>query len=523
VATAEATREELPIILVRGFGGLDVGDEKKLAYYGFNDGTVYPQKRGENYIYEGMILRFLKSAWRYQDATNVIGYYSKDIAEAREVPPELTDFPKEFFIGNKIVVDPAMALALRKNPDPRRTLWVFRYYDLDDRNFAQYGVALKRLIELVRALVTLKTGEDQPKVNIVAHSMGGLIVRQTIQVAYAQGDAPKSVNKVVTLGTPHKGITFQRFGSLKWLPILDAAEEIAAFDPEKQKDASNAISWRNLANAFPLERFLTVIGTNYRTFGTGPATVLNRIFSVEGEFGLNYNRSDGLVKIDSAEIPGAPRAFVHKCHGGPDSLITSREAFEIATRFFHGDIHASLRLKDAKIARGGDFLGKSEFFIGVSLKPRGVDFDLFHQSKEAENCYGPFHSDALDDAEVTFDWIGGDRTRRMVWEGWLDSGAAPPDADDLVMRLEIYVGERDLFGIGFSDNLIYHSHCYVQAKLDPTLRLAKHISEVFPDDGTPLEQNEEQEWLLPIEGDGFSATFAIGLSFVPDVGERALV
>ncbi|MGH2382251.1 MAG: hypothetical protein ACRDG7_13670 [Candidatus Limnocylindria bacterium] len=523
MSSSEATRTELPIILVRGFGGLDVGDEKKLAYYGFNDGTVYPQKRGENYIYEGMILRFLKSAWRYQDATNVIGYYGKAVTDAREIDRTLKDFPKEFFVGDKIVVDPAMALALRKNPDPRRTLWVFRYYDLDDRNFEQYGVALKRLIELIRTLVTLKTGEEQPKANIIAHSMGGLIVREMLQVAYRRGEAAKSVNKVVTLGTPHQGITFQRLGSLKWLPMLEARSEIARFHPDEQAKASNPAGYKNLAKAFPLERFLTVIGTNYRTFGTLPATILNRLASVDGEFGLNYNRSDGLVKIASAGIPGAPVAYVHKCHGGPDSLITSRETFEIATRFFHGDIHATLRLVDARISKGQDFLGKSEFFIGVSLKPRGVDFDLFHQSKEAENCYGPFNSERLDDARVAFDWLGADRRRRVLYEGWLDSGAAPTDADDLVMRLETYVGERDLFGIGFSDNLIYHGHCSVQATIDRELRLAKHTSEKFTDAGVPLQQTADRTWLVPIEAEGFKATFGIELSFVPERGERTLV
>ena len=523
MATTDATRAELPIILVRGFGGLGVEDEKKLAYYGFNDGTVYPQKRGENYIYEGMILRFLKSAWRYQDATNVIGYYGRPIAEVRDIPKELKGFPKEFFIDSKIVVDPGMALAMRRNPDPNRTLWVFRYYDLDDRNFEQYGVALKRLIELVRTLVAQKTGESQPKVNIIAHSMGGLIVRQALQVAYRRGEAPKAVNKVVTLGTPHQGITFQRLGNLKWLPILEARSEIAAFDPDEQAKKSNPAGFTNLAKSFPLERFLTVIGTNYRTFGVGPATFLNRLFSVDNEFGLNYNRSDGLVKLASAGLPGAPRAFVHKCHGGEDSLITSREAFEIATRFFHGDIHVTLRLMDAQISKGHDFLGRSEFFIGVSLKPRGVDFDLFHQSKEAENCYGPFHSERFDDAKVAFDWFGPDRRRRVLYEGWLDSGAAPANADDLVMRLETYVGERDLFGIGFSDNLIHHGHCYVQARIDPTLRLAKHMGEKFTDDGLPLKQQADRTWLLPIEGDGFRATFGIELSFVPAVGDRALV
>ncbi len=522
--TSEATRAELPIILIRGFGGLGVDDEKKLAYYGFNDGTVYHQKKGENYIYEGMVLRFMKSAFRYQDATNVIGFYNKP-GEERAIDQELLDaqFPTEFFIGDKIVVDPAMAIALRKNPEPNRTLWVFRYYDLDDRNFEQYGLALKRLIELVRALVTAKTGDPRPKVNIIAHSMGGLIVREALQVAYAPGEAPEAVNKVVTLGTPHKGIAFQRLTSLKWLPFLEAGSEIERFNPDKQADPANPAGYLNLAKAFPLDRLLTVIGTNYRTFEVAPATFLNRLFSVDGEFGMNYNRSDGLVKVDHAEIPGAPRAFVNKCHGGPDSLITSREAFEIATRFFHGDIHANLRLVDAEISKGGDFLGKSEYFIGVSLKPRGVDFDLFHQSKEAENCYGPFHSHKLDDPEVRFDWIGEDRSRRMLWEGWLDSGQRPAGTEDLVMRLEVYCGERDLFGIGFSDNLIYHGHCFVQATLEGGLRLAKHTTERFTDAGQALEQTDDQTWLLPIQDEGFKATFGIQLSFVPDEGATTLV
>ena len=117
---------------------------------------------------------------------------------------------------------------------------------------------------------------------------------------------------------------------------------------------------------------------------------MNRLFSVAGEGGATYNRSDGLVKQAFAQIPGAHRTFVHKCHGGPDSLVTSREAYEIATRFFFGDVLARLRLVKADVTRGGDWFGQSEFFFGVSIKPRQVDFELFHQSSEAENCYGPF-------------------------------------------------------------------------------------------------------------------------------------
>ena len=58
------TIAHVPLILIRGFGGLNVDDERQVAYQGFNDGTVYPHKRGENYIYEGLILRYLKSHWQ---------------------------------------------------------------------------------------------------------------------------------------------------------------------------------------------------------------------------------------------------------------------------------------------------------------------------------------------------------------------------------------------------------------------------------------------------------------------------
>src|SRR5262245_61785982 len=102
-------RSGLPLILVRGFGGLGTEDEKRVAYQGFNDGTVYPQKRGENYIYEGLVLRLLKSDWRYEDATNVVGYYAREVEDVPTIPPDLADFPEDFFRGHKVVIDPAMA------------------------------------------------------------------------------------------------------------------------------------------------------------------------------------------------------------------------------------------------------------------------------------------------------------------------------------------------------------------------------------------------------------------------------
>src|SRR4051812_38789127 len=148
------TRGPQPIVLIRGFGGLGVEGGKKGAYQGFNDGTVYPQKRGQNYIYEGLILRFMKSRWQYQDATNVVGYYGSEQKAGPVVAEQLSHVDPSFFSG-KVVIDPGSALrTLQSGGDPLQMLWVFRYYDLNDRNFPIYGEMLVRLIDFIRALAT---------------------------------------------------------------------------------------------------------------------------------------------------------------------------------------------------------------------------------------------------------------------------------------------------------------------------------------------------------------------------------
>jgi hypothetical protein len=538
------TRRPLPLILIRGFGGLGVEDEKRIAYQGFNDGTVYPHKRGENYIYEGLILRFMKSAWRYQDATNVIGYFSSPVLEAVDLPDLLRDLPEHFFSGPasasdtsiyKVVVDPGMALVLRdqaKTGDPLKTLWVFRYYDLNDRTFAVYGRILVRVIDFIRELTARQAGSERPrpKVNIIAHSMGGLLVREAIQRAYpeARRRADECINKVVTLGTPHQGISFQ---ILKHWIGIEAAAELNHFSPAFQADAQNEESFPNFAKHFDPQRLLTVVGTNYRTYSVSAASWLNRLFSVEDEFGPTYNRSDGLVKQAYAQLPGAPRTFVHKCHGGFDSLVTSREAFEVAGRFFFGNIRARVRLVRAKVTRGKDFFGKSEFFFGASIKPRRVDFDLFHQSAEAENCYGPFRESdengAIDFREplekLAFGWADG---RKLIWEGWLDTSQVLPDPTtnerDMVFRLDFYVGERDIFGVGFSDNVVFRKQYYVRGLIDkrpPELYLL--TGERFTENGAPAGKRMEaaaEGWQFDISGTGFEATFQVELDAVPEDG-----
>ncbi|MEA5596409.1 hypothetical protein [Rivularia sp. UHCC 0363] len=563
---SEPTRNSQPIILIRGFGQLNVSDEKKDAYQGFNDGSVYPQKQGENYIYEGFILRFLKSNWKYQDATNVVGYYGKEINQEPLLPRKLLNLEnmvnqgvslsqplqnlqdknvihnfkrlqaEKFFSGDKIVIDPAMALHLLESvEDVSQTIWVFRYYDLNDRTFETYGKALVRLIEFIREIAHIQNSEKPiPKVNIIAHSMGGLLVREAVQRAYPTKNqkAEDFINKIVTLGTPHQGISFQVMEN--WIGI-DAKDEIEHFNPNFQKNANNPESFVNFHQYFPLNRLLTVVGTNYRSYDIPAASFANRLFSVGDEYGANYNRSDGLVKQTYAQIPGSPRTFIHKSHSGRDSLITSREAFEIATRFFFGNLRARLRFVRGNVTRGKDLFGKSEFFLGVCIKPRAVDFELFHQSKEAENCYGPFsktNSEYPDNnihfqetnEELAFDWAD---ENKLIWEGYLDTTSILSDESitkkDMVIRLDFYVGERDLLGIGFSDNVIFRKQYYIRALL-PTenqkLQLFLHNDERFADndEGIPMEF-KNGGWEFEVRGTGFFGTFQIEVDVVPELGE----
>ena len=195
-----------PLILVRGFGGPDASDEQASPYQGFNDGTVYPNRRGESYIYEGFVLRALKSAvYPYRDATNVVGYYSEDIG----APPELAGLDEDSVTGT-VVLDPATEARVLAG-GTAGTIWVYRYYDLVPRALLRYGEGLRRLVQLIESAAR-RHGEDFAGVDIVAHSMGGLVVREGILAMEAAqaGSAERLVHRVVTLGTPHRGIAFQR-------------------------------------------------------------------------------------------------------------------------------------------------------------------------------------------------------------------------------------------------------------------------------------------------------------------------
>lgn len=536
-----------PLILVRGFGGLDISSEQANAYQGFNEGTVYPGRRGENYIYEGFLLRALKSRdYPYRDATNVVGYYSSPVTSPGG---DLDGWDRTDTEGS-VVIDHQVARRVLAEA-AQGTLWVYRFYDLSPRSLQRYGEGLVRLVGLIRKAVERREPGSFRGVDLVCHSMGGLVMREALLAmdAAQAGSAPELVlvHRIVTLGTPHRGIAFQRLPGwlVSSLPGASAgSDELVSFSPESTR-------FLEIEKVFPVERILTVVGTDYRSYAVGAASVLNRLSSLLDEGTLSTNRSDGLVKHSAAQLPGAPRTFVHKSHGGTDSVVNSQETYEIAMRFLHGTHKVSLWLEQARITRGQDWFGASEFYLGVSIKPRYVDFDLFHQSPEAENCYGPFARPDLSDelpelqtelrrplaerGDRTRGWAGPDR---LIWEGWIDGRIRPESSQGMVFRLDVYVGERDSFGIGFSDNVIFRKQYYVQVFPGATrAELFLHTGEQYlgqrggkdldelralaaehADQGVraPVQHLEEIRtrpgWYLDLEGTGFTGRFRVALS-----------
>ena len=362
--------------------------------------------------------------------------------------------------------------------------------------------------------------------------------------------AGRYIHRAVTLGTPHRGIAFQRMPeALLSFVHIGADSELGAFDPTRT-------GFLDVQTWFPPERILTVVGTNYRDYNVKISSAGNRLASLLAGEGLTYNRSDGLVKQAAAQLPGAPRTFVNKCHGGTDSLVTSREAYEIAMRFFHGTHKVKLWLDpSSKILGGGDFLGRSEFFFGVSIKPRGVDFSLFEQTAASENCYGPFRKPDFTDGPkplgevLTQPLSQGDGASgwaqetgvdtpthpNLIWEGWIDK-AASDDVRDLVFRLDVYVSERDTIGIGFSDNVILSGQYWLQVVQGPELTIFVHTSEQSlestrawtPDSGVdpstllsdrvakavpqPGPDGVVTEWTFPVVGPNFDGTLRVGVT-----------
>jgi len=204
--------ERLPVIYVRGFGGGQSGIDKVVddPFYGFNEGSTHIRVGADGvprfYQYEGPLLRLVLER-QYQ--LRVEGGQERALLDAAEGTFEPS------------------------------SLWVYRFYDPNSGTFGKepksYRIeeAAEGLAAFIR-LVIEKT-RDVNRVNLVAHSMGGLICRSALQRYIPE---PESVvSKLVTIGTPHGGIDPELGGGIgDWIIDKFGPNGSDIFAPRRMKE-----------------------------------------------------------------------------------------------------------------------------------------------------------------------------------------------------------------------------------------------------------------------------------------------
>lgn len=142
------------------------------------------------------MLRVLKSdVYPYQDATNVVGFHSRDVLR-----------PRTWLIWTRTPRRAVSCLIRPRSSGCCAPTQVYRYCDLVPPELARDGWGLARLVQLIERSAA-RHGTPLSGVDIVAQSMGGLVVRDGLLAmdSAEPGWARRLVHRVVTLGTTPTG------------------------------------------------------------------------------------------------------------------------------------------------------------------------------------------------------------------------------------------------------------------------------------------------------------------------------
>ena len=375
-----------PIIYVRGYAMTESERDETAAdpFCGFNLGsTVYraaidktaPPKR---FIFESPVLR-LGSDFGYGDVYE----QGNDIMDADWQPR-----------GDHAGID-------------ARSIIVYRYYDSGSTLFGDgeaspiedYARGLDKLVLRVRDLVCAQeAGALAPedfRCYLVAHSMGGLVVRAFLQNSgLGSAEARRAVDKVFTYATPHNGIETAGLNVPSWLSLNDMnnfnrkrmAGYLALQSAFAKYDRVDYLP----ESALPIQRIFCMVGTNRADYGV--AMGLSRAFAGNG--------SDGLVKIANASVWGlddagnvthpAATAYAYRSHSGTYGIVNSEEAYQNLTRFLFGDVRVEIwlevegvRLPPALEAAAADVDALYEFEL--LARPRGKRWLLSRRVSEEDS------------------------------------------------------------------------------------------------------------------------------------------
>lgn len=368
------TSAHYPIVYVRGYAGSqkEVEDTVATPYMGFNLGSTKIRQLWDGeirrHIFESPLIRLMKDHG-YSDVYN----HGDEIDEGQSVAT--------------------------------KSLWIYRYYEPVSKDIGlgvrpeieDYARGLHRLVEKIRTVLCGPADSPDPavdearrdfKVYLVAHSMGGLIVRCYLQNIYPNEgtDDPKErapVDKVFTYATPHGGIDFRLIGNV---PAFMQVNNIDNFNEDRMRTYLKLPSGsvKSLGEAFDPNRFFCLIGTNQRDYTAG----MGMSSAAVGP------SSDGLVQIKNAYVDGAPRAFVHKSHSGHFGIVNSEEGYQNLRRFLFGEFQVDvfLRINDINLPayvqkekdKGHEV--KASYHVETIARVRGARWDLNRRTVNEESA-----------------------------------------------------------------------------------------------------------------------------------------
>ena len=307
-----------PIVYVRGYAGShgEVEDTVADPYMGFNAGSTKLRQNWtgqiERHIFESPLIRLIKDHG-----------YSDGYSEGGEI---------------------------KHGRAPWRTVWIYRYYEpvSDDLGSGErpemetYAAGLSTFLRRVRRQ---SCGDDPDalaafRVYLVAHSMGGLVVRCWLQHLRELETDPVAVEKVFTYATPHGGIDVRLIGNVPGWVRFNNTENFNEARMREYLNIPDDQPVTSLNSKFDPARFFSLVGTN-----AGDYTVAGG-WSSRGVGPL----SDGLVQIKNAAVAGSPRAFVHRAHSGHYGIVNSEEGYQNLVRFFFGDVRVDGKLVIRKLA-----------------------------------------------------------------------------------------------------------------------------------------------------------------------------
>lgn len=360
----------LPVIYVRGYAGGPSGIDDAVddPFYGFNAGSVQVRVDGADrpafHQFESPLLRLMIDH-DYQ-----------------------------------LLVRGDQAAYLRSQEPgtiPAATIWVHRFYDefapalTKDPNAFSIERAAQSLFDLVK-LVRKQTGA--PRVFLVAHSMGGLVVRSMLQreipdapdVGGTLDAATQFVDRVFTYATPHGGIEFAIGGGLlEKVRDLTGFQGADIFGPGRMHEYLTPTVVRGAPSrqdfdatripdgGFPRDRLFCLVGTNSKDY----AVAMGLSSRAVGP------RSDGLVQIDNAAVQGTPRALVHRSHSGRFGIVNSEEGYQNLRRFLFGDLEVRADLTGVRLP--GTPSDDTTWQLDTSLSIRGLPV-ILHEQSAAHLC-----------------------------------------------------------------------------------------------------------------------------------------